>query len=76
MRQKANALINTRDRGSKFAPDRKEKPTCLGSYTKRNLELEIEPNEKFDIETKLNKWTRGKAEGMEPSKLASGQQAY
>lgn len=33
MREKANAPGNTGDRGSKFAPDRKEKQTSLGSYT-------------------------------------------
>ncbi len=33
MREKANASSNTEDRGSKFAPDRKEKQTSLGSYT-------------------------------------------
>jgi len=36
-REKANASGNAEDRGSRFAPDRKEKQTCLGSYTDESM---------------------------------------
>jgi len=37
MREKANASGNAEDRGSTFAPDRKEKQTSLGSYTDETM---------------------------------------
>lgn len=37
MREKANVPGNAGDRGSKFAPDRKEKQTSLGSYTDKSM---------------------------------------
>ncbi len=40
MREKANASGNAEDRGSKFAPDRKEKQTSLGSYTDESMTKE------------------------------------
>jgi hypothetical protein len=36
-KEKANASGNAEDRGSRFAPDRKEKQTSLGSYTDESM---------------------------------------
>ena len=65
MKEKAKAWGNAQDKSSKFALERKQQPTSFRSYTKLTLLLEIEPNEKFDIESKLNKWTGGTANGLE-----------
>jgi hypothetical protein len=37
MREKANVPGNTGNRGSEFAPDRKEKQTSLGSYADESM---------------------------------------
>jgi hypothetical protein len=63
--KKRTPSCNGSDRGSKFAPDRKESRLTLGLMRKRPIK-ETEFEDKLDVEVKLNKRTEETAERLEP----------
>jgi hypothetical protein len=64
MREKANASGNAGDRGSKFAPDRKEKQTSLGSYTDEPMTEKPKRRHKLDVKRKPDKWSQWTTYGL------------
>ncbi|HEY9614221.1 hypothetical protein [Allocoleopsis sp.] len=69
MRGKANASGNAEDRGSRFAPDRKEKQTSLGSYTDETTTTKPKRRQKLDVKRKPDKWSQRTTYGLVTGQL-------